>query len=416
MPSAATNAIKLPTIPVSAPQDGAVVNVLRSAAGCAIEVSETIINNGWLLYDVKVAAESTLSISASVEQLAKSITSVSDNSAASARYAEETRAKMQNCINGGAQAVSAMKVIDDRVGVMGDRLGVLEGAAEKIGDMAAQIEIIARQTNLLALNATIEAARAGESGRGFAVVAAEVKALAAQTGRATSEINARLGVLLQEMRDIRAAVEESRQSVSEGSAVVNAVGAQIQAAGKDIADIAARTSAVSGLLQQQREATAEISASAGQIAGRTTKITTEIQDIQKRLANAERLGNAALHNGLTLNSWAGAVFKAQAAAIAWKSSLASILVGSASGADDLKLDLTDVLAAAPRREHRAPDMQTWLQRLEAATQTALARAQEMRQAVHRHDYQTGTQHYIAVEAALNDFTAACQELTAYTVQ
>jgi methyl-accepting chemotaxis protein len=55
----------------------------------------------------------------------------------------------------------------------------------RVGDVADQIDGIAGQTNLLALNATIEAARAGDAGKGFAVVAGEVKALSAETARAT---------------------------------------------------------------------------------------------------------------------------------------------------------------------------------------------------------------------------------------
>ena len=65
------------------------------------------------------------------------------------------------------------------------RIAELTRAAGRIGDVVKLITDIAEQTNLLALNATIEAARAGESGRGFAVVAQEVKALAAQTAKAT---------------------------------------------------------------------------------------------------------------------------------------------------------------------------------------------------------------------------------------
>ena len=77
-----------------------------------------------------------------------------------------------------------------------ERVGELSKAATRIGDVIELINTIAGQTNLLALNATIEAARAGEAGRGFAVVASEVKALAAQTARATDEISTQIASIL----------------------------------------------------------------------------------------------------------------------------------------------------------------------------------------------------------------------------
>jgi hypothetical protein len=49
-----------------------------------------------------------------------------------------------------------------------------------------------RHIPFAALNATIEAARAGDAGRGFAVVAQEVKQLASQTAKATSEIGGQI--------------------------------------------------------------------------------------------------------------------------------------------------------------------------------------------------------------------------------
>ncbi len=71
----------------------------------------------------------------------------------------------------------------------------LRTSSAEIGNVVNLIAAIARQTNLLALNATIEAARAGEAGRGFAVVAQEVKALSAQTQKATEEIKANIAAL-----------------------------------------------------------------------------------------------------------------------------------------------------------------------------------------------------------------------------
>jgi methyl-accepting chemotaxis protein len=84
----------------------------------------------------------------------------------------------------------------------------LSQAAGRIGDVVKLITAIAEQTNLLALNATIEAARAGEAGRGFAVVATEVKALAAQTAKATDEIGTQIAGMQAATQDSVAAIKE----------------------------------------------------------------------------------------------------------------------------------------------------------------------------------------------------------------
>jgi methyl-accepting chemotaxis protein len=106
-------------------------------------------------------------VSSSMEEMGATIRNTSDNAQTTEKMAQ---AAAQNAVEGGkavSQAVSAMKDITARIGI---------------------IEEIARQTNLLALNAAIEAARAGEAGRGFAVVASEIRKLAERSQRAAGEI------------------------------------------------------------------------------------------------------------------------------------------------------------------------------------------------------------------------------------
>jgi methyl-accepting chemotaxis protein len=140
------------------------------------------------------------------------------------------------------------------------RINELLKAAGRIGDVVKLITAIAEQTNLLALNATIEAARAGESGRGFAVVASEVKALAAQTAKATDEIGAQI-------TGMQAATQDSVGAIKE-------IGATITR----ISDIA---STIAATVEEQGAATAEIARNVGEAAKGTAEVAEKITQVNR---------------------------------------------------------------------------------------------------------------------------------------
>jgi methyl-accepting chemotaxis protein len=153
-------------------------------------------------------------------------------------------------------AASAVKQADETDG----RINALSQAANRIGDVIKLITSVAEQTNLLALNATIEAARAGEAGRGFAVVAQEVKALAAQTAKATDEIG--------------------NQIAGMQTATQEAVGS-IKMISSTIGKISEITSAISSAIEEQGAATQEISGNIQRTAVGTTQVAGTIAEVSQ---------------------------------------------------------------------------------------------------------------------------------------
>ncbi|WP_139905152.1 methyl-accepting chemotaxis protein [Clostridium thermarum] len=84
--------------------------------------------------------------------------------------------------------VKSVREIKNAFEIVISKVKNLTASVKQIGNVNNVITAISEQTDLLALNAAIEAARAGEAGRGFAVVAEEVRKLAEESKKSTSEI------------------------------------------------------------------------------------------------------------------------------------------------------------------------------------------------------------------------------------
>jgi len=182
--------------------------------------------------NVEAVAAAAEQLSASIDEIKRQVTESSRIAAAAENEAEQTNAKVRG----------------------------LADAAQRIGTVVALINDIASQTNLLALNATIEAARAGEAGKGFAVVANEVKHLATQTAHATGEITRQITAVQAATEDTVTAIDRIGGTIRQ----INSIGGQV-------------TGAVDG----QGAATAEIARNVLEAAGGTRAVTRNVGGVSE---------------------------------------------------------------------------------------------------------------------------------------
>ena len=218
--------------------------------------------------DIETAASGLKNTADTTQQLSTTVAAASAQSSSNVQSAAAAAEEMASSVAEiGRQVQQSQKIAQSAVAQAEQtNVGIseLSQSADRIGEVIKMITEVAEQTNLLALNATIEAARAGEAGRGFAVVAAEVKALSAQTAKATEEIAAQVTHMQ----------SATAQSVS-----------AIRDIGGTIARISEISTAIAAAVEEQGAATHEIARNVQQAAQGATQVTGSIADVNRGAAD-----------------------------------------------------------------------------------------------------------------------------------
>jgi methyl-accepting chemotaxis protein len=248
-----------------------VASVVRSVSSSSIELeaaAEALSTTATATRDLSCkvlsasaqASENVQSVSVATDQLIASVGEINQQVQESTRIARE--------------AVAQASKTDGRI-------AELTRAAGRIGDVVKLITAVAEQTNLLALNATIEAARAGDAGKGFVVVAQEVKALAAQTSKATEEIGVQIGGVQAATQDSVGMIKEIGATIGRISEIAAAITSAVELQSATTRHIGENVQAAAKSASHVAANIAEVNDSASGITSASTQVLSSAQTLSQ---------------------------------------------------------------------------------------------------------------------------------------
>jgi methyl-accepting chemotaxis protein len=191
-------------------------------------------------------------INASIRQTAENSRAMEEMASASARDGKESGKAV-------ASTVAAMKSIAGRISV---------------------IEEIAYQTNLLSLNAAIEAARAGEHGHGFGVVAEEVRRLAERAQAAAKDVRATAAESVETAERSGRLIEELVPNILKTADLVREVTAASAEQAAGVSHVDRAMSNVEAVAQRNASGAEQLSATAREMANRTSALRELVSSVQ----------------------------------------------------------------------------------------------------------------------------------------
>lgn len=251
------------------------VSSLMDTTSQIMFMKDLVINLDQQSNEIQSSSAATEEISASINEVAKNSSKISEKTAESVKYATTSKNKISSSLN---DIVKTGETFSNIV-LSFDELQKRVNDIEKVVTL---ITNIADQTNLLALNASIEAARAGEHGKGFAVVAQEVRKLAENTVSALSEVTTNVHHLKDYSKNVA-------DSISETTTIIKVATNDAKNSLPLLTQIVQIIEEINSDVTQTAAISEEQASAADEISNRMIQITNLQEDIRE-LAHSTSLG------------------------------------------------------------------------------------------------------------------------------
>lgn len=268
----------------------------EQSAQASSQVADTVAS-------VAEGAESQLRLANTADQIVRQIASAIDQVSQNTQTVSAAAAQTANTAETGEsavhQAVSQMKVIEEKTNSTAKVIGELEEKSNQIGQIVDVISNISGQTNLLALNAAIEAARAGEAGRGFAVVAEEVRKLAEQSQDAAKQITELIGDVQGRTNRAVSFMQDNEKEVKTGASVVSDAGQSFVEILSMVQNMTKQIQEISGAIEEVTAGTKNVVRSVQDIDHESKRTAEKTQTIsaatEEQSASVEEIASASRH-------------------------------------------------------------------------------------------------------------------------
>jgi methyl-accepting chemotaxis protein-2 (aspartate sensor receptor) len=256
------------------------IKEVRSTKDTVNELVSSLSNLMSMLMNLtKKQDDSLASIAASTEQMSVTTSEVAKQTEETNSLASESKTTVEKGLISVDNTVEKVNGIE---GGINNSVQIINSLSEKSTNIEEIIDVITKiadQTNLLALNAAIEAARAGEHGRGFAVVADEVRNLAAQTSKAT--------------KDIEEMITSIQSDVKGTSSTMTEIFDDIMQIKESMDNVSNNFELISNKVSETEDGTSNISAAAEEQSATTVEIGRNIQDVSEgSRTTVQELNNA----------------------------------------------------------------------------------------------------------------------------